>query len=571
MPKTNCTHRLFFLAFSIVMMIGYNATAQSADPTVKAKHEKLKKDLKKIEGFFSLKKLFKHHDTVKLAKQFTHEEHQLLKQKEKHPFSTTPEQLNLIQKKIEPGSSFKLKKEVLGWYPHWEADSYKYLNYSLLSTIAYFSYEVDPSSGEAKTMYDWKTTPVVDSAQKYGIKMLLTVTNFGGSNNKKLLRSTSSTTTLINNIIQAIDGRGQGVCLDFEGVQEAQKEDYADFVSRLKTALLKANKDYQLYMAVPKYDWYKSMDFAKLIPEVDMFTIMGYPYYSSGSSVAGPVSPLNSGKLWRDYTLTNSVKYYLANSVPAQKLMLALPFYGQIWETKTDQLGSETKSFVGSRTYSYIKAKIPQPVKIEPESKSAYSIYSTDDGKYRQCWFENDTSFKYKLNFIKQEDLAGLGIWALGFDAGYDDLWKVIALEFATDSASKDTASLAQADSTKNDSINKSGGIMSKLTLANLQTQLQNVTNYRNVLLFIMVLVVFFAGIGLIIAMFEPDTRAFFFTSGSYKFYYIALVLLFLVVALRLANVIDNKAILLIVGFTIGAAGFYVVNRIIERKKRNRP
>ncbi len=530
----------------------------------------IKKDIKFFEKLLSFKNFKHHHDSVKLAKEFIHEQHNLVKGNKKDPFSLTHEELGLQPKPLVVSDSTTLNHEVFGWYPYWEGDLYKHLNYRLINTIAYFEYEVDPGTGDPVSIHDWKSTPLLDSAKKYGIKILLTVTNFGGTNNRELLKSASAKKKLISNLVELITAqKANGVCIDFEGVPESQKSNYAEFVSNLKSALFKANPSHQIYLALPKVNWQKSIDFPTLTQVVDRFVIMGYPYYGKNSDIAGPVSPIASGKLWEPYNLELSVDYYLSAGIQSNRLLLALPFYGNLWDTDGPELDAKNKGWVGNRTYSYIKSKMPAEVKFDPISKSAYMAYpmSSDQSSYRQCWFESSESLRFKLQLIKDKKLAGMGIWCLGFDTGYDDLWIVIKDEFTGSGMAGDTTVTPPIDNTPQSSLTPG----SALSLSGLQAKLQQATDYKTVILFILVLVVLFGGIGFIIAMFEPNTRAFMFNENGYRIYYLGILLVFLVTALRLQNYLTNDTIILITGFLIGILGFYLVNKILQRKKRNQP
>ena len=69
--------------------------------------------------------------------------------------------------------------KVFGWHPYWMGNAHKSYNYSLLSYISYFSYEVNPKTGFYDNIYNWRKTTLVDSAKKYDCKVLLTLTNVG--------------------------------------------------------------------------------------------------------------------------------------------------------------------------------------------------------------------------------------------------------------------------------------------------------------------------------------------------------------------------------------------------------
>jgi spore germination protein YaaH len=50
----------------------------------------------------------------------------------------------------------------------------------------------------------------------------------------------------------------------------------------------------------------------------------------------------------------------------------------------------------------------------------------------RQVYFENERSLRAKYELIKANDLAGVGIWALGYDGGYQELWNLLKEQFVT-------------------------------------------------------------------------------------------------------------------------------------------
>lgn len=499
---------------------------------------------------------------------------------------------NVAAIKFKTPKNFKLSHEVFGWYPHWEKDYYKNLNFALLSTVAYFSYEVNPKTGNPISTHDWETTGLIDSIKTYkGKKILLTVSNFGLRNNRKFLKNSTAIDQLITNLIKLLAKRkGNGVCIDFEGVAKNEKSEYTSFLLNLSNRLKSANKGYQIYITVPNVNWSDAIDFKAINQAIDCFVIMGYDYYGKGSKVAGPVAPLESGKTWEPFNLTNSVAYYTAH-IPSSKVILALPTYGSLWETKNLNLQSKVKNYIGSRTFSYIKTNIEnnESVYIDPISKSAYSVYKIKGkkGTYRQCWFENDSSFSIKTKLIKQNKLRGLGIWALGYDKGYNDFWEVISKELAnpilsnsSGIASSLTASGIHIDSlgVKKNSPTIVSHIVTTLGLTDpnskinkVEKKLVTITNYKTILLYVMSFILFFSCIGFVIAMLSPNTRGNFFNNTTLKKFYIAMVLLIAIVVFRMLHWINNGSVLLIIGFTLGGYTFYMINKHMEEKQKDLP
>ncbi|TCI93174.1 glycosyl hydrolase family 18 protein [Tenacibaculum sp. M341] len=606
--------------FSILLLLFIvNTTAFALQDMPK----EVKKE-KKIVKFF--KNLFKHNDSAKQARKFIHQHHKILKDKKAHVFSSVDVKKSNLKKFFTP-KDFKLNYEVFGWYPYWEKDYYKNINFSLLSTVAYFSYELNPKTGAPITTHDWSTTPLIDSIKAKNKKVLLTVSNFGDKNNRIFLKNANAVETLIDNLVKLVNKRqANGVCIDFEGVEKRDKSHYTSFLLSLSNRLKSANKDYQIYVTVPSVNWSESIDFGSVNKAVDCFVIMGYDYYGKGSKVAGPVSPLKSEKFWEPYNLTTSVDYYKSH-LPSNKIILALPTYGTLWETKNLDVKSKVKKYIGSRTYSYIKTNIEknESIYIDDISKSAYSVYRVKGDKttYRQCWFENETSFKFKTQLIKQQKLKGLGIWALGYDKGYDGFWQLISDEFgqspsmnlpgdgngsgstsqnnsngSNQSNSTDNGSVnGTADSNSNGSGNNStsnGGnngssssstspsvvtkIVDNLGLTDpnskinkVEKKLVHITNYKTILLYIMCFVLFFACVGFVIAMLSPNTRNNFFNNKALRNYYIAFMLILAIIIFRMQNIISDGTVFLIVGFLLGISAYYLADKMIERKEKDLP
>jgi chitinase len=602
---TNCIRKIFKIKglriIIVLLLLHYSPFEILAIPSKKEKKHNakndtsgFKKELKKIDEAISFKHLFHHSDSVKRAKHFIHEQHALTKGKKPYPYQVKLDPVDLKKVKYRDTSDYALDYEIFGWYPYWETDYYKGLNFSLLTTLAYFSYEVDPKTGLAKTTHDWETSPAIDAALSNNTKVLLTVTNFGSTNNKQFLSNALAISTLVDEVKKLIKKRkAHGVCLDFEGVAKSQRSAYARFIVLLSQELKKENSNYLIYLTAPAVDWAKSIDFQTLEPVVDRWVIMGYGYYGSTSSSAGPVDLLSSGNLWEPLNLNTSVNYYVANEIPPSKLILALPFYGSIWTTKSREKASTAKRFIGYRTYNYIKSKIKAPLQYDSISQSAWYSYVVENEtqKFRQCWFENPQSLGIKLNYIKSRKLAGAGIWALGFDKGYPDLWQTIAQEMC-DTIVRNTQPLPESaigtgivesspngnnskkntpDTSNDPSQEKSseGGLEEKIT--GLEVSLSEVSNYPTLFVYILLFAVAFGGIGFVIALFSPNTRIFFFSPQGYVIFFGLIFLLFLLVLLRMTHVIEDSSTALIAGFLLGSVSIYFIVKQVKRHQRNLP
>lgn len=325
-----------------------------------------------------------------------------------------------------------LNKIVFGWHPYWMNNAAIYNNYqwNLLSDLSYFSYEINASTGNAVSTNGWATAGVVTTALNNGVRVNLCATLF--SNHATFLGNATARQTCITNLINLVQSRGaHGVNIDIEGLPASQTANMTAFMNALGTQLHNAIPGSQLSIALPAVDWSNAYDVANM-NQVDLFIIMGYDYYWSGSSQAGPTDPLYSFTASYDQNLSKSINSYLNRGVPANKLVLGLPFYGREWEVTANTIPANTTgNFQTARTYKYVRdnPSIYNNPGFVQRSQSTYYAYQ-NSGNWRQCHINNAYTLGKRFDLAKHRNLAGIGIWALGQDDGYPDFWNKIEEKF---------------------------------------------------------------------------------------------------------------------------------------------
>lgn len=329
-------------------------------------------------------------------------------------------------------TSCNLTKAVYGWYPYWMGTSYTGYDFSKLSTFCYFSYEVVPSTGKYSSIHSWRTTNSIPLAHAAGCRVELCATNFGNAANTTFLTSATAKQTFIDSIISLLQLRNaDGVNIDFEGLPAAQRNNFSTFMQSLSVQVKAAIPNASVSMALYAVDWGSVFDIAALDPYVDQFVIMGYDYYYSGSAQAGPNSPLYSGTLWAPYNLTKSVLYYLGQGVTPSKLLTGLPYYGEEWNTAANTYPSSNTGHIAARLYNYGRNNYDgvYPKTWDTHSQTPVYIYQSA-GLWRQCWTEDVRSMAEKFDLVHHRNIGGIGIWALGYDDGYQDFWNLIQQKF---------------------------------------------------------------------------------------------------------------------------------------------
>ncbi len=314
---------------------------------------------------------------------------------------------------------------VMGFLPYWVSRS---INFTAITHLAWFSVAVN-SDGTLANSHGWPETSVIDQAHNEGVKVVLTATMFDSNDIHDML--TSYKTACANNLLDLVQsGNADGICIDFEHPKQTGDGDLlVEFMDILNTTFKSARADYHVSLCTPSVDWWDTYDYGALCRHCDALMMMGYGYYYSGSASAGPTAPLEGGS----YNLKNSVQDHLGAGAPASKLLTGLPFYGYDYPVEDQSKHSNTRDG-GDATFYYEYRDMIQQYTPTVNYDSTYECpwfnYYVDGDGWHQVWVDNATSFAAKCDYALSQDLQGIGIWALGYDEGYDDLWQVLVEKF---------------------------------------------------------------------------------------------------------------------------------------------
>lgn len=339
---------------------------------------------------------------------------------------------------INKTSACTLNKKVYGWHPYWVGNVYTNYDWSMLSDFCYFDYSVSPTTGNnTNGSFAWASSAAVTAAINNSVNVHFCATLF--SSHSTFWGSSTAQQTFITNAINLLNSRpgSNGINIDFEGMGASDKVPFTTFMTNLCNQVHAANANYKVTMALYAVDWSGTFDMPALNAVVDNFIIMGYDYYYSGSTTAGPEAPLYNFQTGYNQTLSKSITYYLKQGASKNKLLLGLPWYGREWETVGQLAPSSTVSggFTSSRTYNYVRnnATTYSAANKHWESNSYNPYWSYQvSGAWRQAWVDDNYSYSRKFDLVNQRGIGGIGIWALGYDDGYTDLWNLIKDKFST-------------------------------------------------------------------------------------------------------------------------------------------
>lgn len=360
----------------------------------------------------------------------------------------------------------KVTHEVFGFAPHWTIDKLDNVDFSTLTTLAYFGIPIngdgtlDKYDGGYDVFKSDKATEIFNKAHRNGTKVVLTLTQMDNYAIESLMDSPEAQKITIEQSVYEVKQRGiNGINVDIEYVGDPGDEYRKKFTKfttdlskKLHSEVPNANLTVSVYASAVRYP--KIYDIAALSKVTDGIFMMAYDFAVKGSDNAIPTSPLyghKEGKYW--YDISTAVDDFLA-VMPADKLILGLPWYGYDYPVYEPAVNAEThrgssywyKQQLGYGRWAWRSGYSPIPSLVQTYKNGSDEIKATktgwddlgkvgwkayqEDGTWRMFFLEDQKSLGLKYDFAKQKELLGVGMWALGFDEGKGEMWSLLREKF---------------------------------------------------------------------------------------------------------------------------------------------
>lgn len=363
------------------------------------------------------------------------------------PLGDTAKIIELNQK-----AHLKPQKIVYGFLPYWNYKYYQDIPYHLLSHLALFGANVQ-ADGSFQTREKNYTEPgwrALNSSTTRTIrrftyasntKLILTLRSFDDDITKDLISSPSATQNLIQQSINFLQtNHFDGINLDFEPVDKtspATRDLFTQFVASYSAGLKAADPNYHLGIDVyaESAKTPRLWDLPQLSKHLDHIIIMAYDFHLPSSKTAGPVAPLYGADTHWSEDITSLLTQHLDLN-PSHQIILGVPFYGYEWRTNTQEPTSPTLPRTGVlATYSRVHDLLTHNATISAQwdntSLSPWIHYQRPDVDYHNLIHYDDAqSLGYKFDLVNQTNLAGIAIWALGYEVPYQEPWQVIQQKF---------------------------------------------------------------------------------------------------------------------------------------------
>jgi spore germination protein YaaH len=307
--------------------------------------------------------------------------------------------------------------EVFGFVPYWSLDQSAGFSVAGLTTLDYFSVGINSNgtldeSGAGWNGYESQAlSTLITKAHAAGIRVVLTVNDFDQHSLDALTSSPAAAATLANTLIAAVQTKNlDGVNLDLEGSGNADQAGLTRLVTTVSNTLHQVDPHWQVTM-----DTYASSagdpggfyNIAALASVVDGLFVMEYsPNVAAGAQA---LSPLTSS-LFSDQT---TIQHYAA-AVPADKVILGVPLYGEDWPTTDNTLSATATGPVATLTDTQIEGA-GNPTYWDSVTESAWTAYQVGN-QWHETFFDDPTSMYQIALLASQYGLGGVGAWALDAD-----------------------------------------------------------------------------------------------------------------------------------------------------------
>jgi len=135
----------------------------------------------------------------------------------------------------------------------------------------------------------------------------------------------------------------------------------------------------------------------------------------SSSPESGSVASIG----WVEQGIKNTLE-----EVPAEKVLLGLPYYTRLWEEEEVSGGIQvsSKAYGMSKGETILKEQKVEPVWLD-EAGQYYGEFKEDNKTYK-IWLEEEKSIEEKVKLVDKYNLAGVAGWKRGLEK--KEIWELL-------------------------------------------------------------------------------------------------------------------------------------------------
>ena len=204
-----------------------------------------------------------------------------------------------------------------------------------------------------------------------------------------------------------------GINLDFEYMYKDDNEAFSRFIIELAPQLREKGVCLSVDVTAPDGgdNWSLCYNRKLIGDKSDYIVFMGYD--QNGTNKIGTTAGYN----WLEININ---KFINNDGVNPDKIILALPFYTKLWQTKN---GETIKGI--SIAMNSVDSSIPASATRDwLEDLQQYYVQYDQNGYTYKMWIEDEKSFSKKMDLVNEYNLAGAGYWRKGLESS--GVWNII-------------------------------------------------------------------------------------------------------------------------------------------------
>lgn len=213
---------------------------------------------------------------------------------------------------------------------------------------------------------------------------------------------------IVAKLVEVVATNGyDGIHIDFEGLNQADREALTDFMRRLNLSF--KPRGWLVSQAViartsdAPSTWGGVYDYKALAAVNDYVAIMAYDWGYAGRPDPAPVAPI----WWVRDVLT-----YARKQMPDNRILLGIPYYGYDWNTTK---GPPATSVTFAKAAA-LASREGAESGYDNDEGSPWIRYTDDAGDQHTVWYENAASFEEKISLVLDRNIAGYATWRLGHE-----------------------------------------------------------------------------------------------------------------------------------------------------------
>jgi chitinase len=180
-------------------------------------------------------------------------------------------------------------------------------------------------------------------------------------------------------------------------------------------------KYYKLTTAVgASYSYIEHTEMDRVVKYLDFVNLMTYDFYTSGDS-AGHHSNLYPPEDYKKDASAHKTFYlFVEAGVPAEKLVMGLPFYGRSWIMKSADkhgINMPVEGRARGGGYTYIKDSLVNKngfVRYWDENAKAPYLFNSETNQL--VTYDDEESVRLKCEYVIDNNMAGMMFWQYASD-----------------------------------------------------------------------------------------------------------------------------------------------------------